>query len=342
MNNETLEQHIHLIYETVNDPSSWPICLEEIAKTIEATSGKIGVNKLIGKVDANTLYEEKLGLKSSGIVNTSESVGFHQHMSHKIDAYIGQSSDNLVRISFSRSKKKESYNEFHTSYLNRLLPHIKHALSLCKKVLEHNTETELCQKILDSTHSIIFIIDSDFNMIKKSAEADKFLSEEVIVKISNNKINCISGLTKNDFSSAIKLVTEKINYFGQSPYFPFLIPRNSDNGFWLFEISRFESTIDPAFSNLLNVDASIFAMITIRDLLHTADSITNRLKLLFSLSDSETEISLFLAKGMTPKEIADKRYRSIETIRTQIKKICIKVGVKNTNSLIAHINHLKD
>jgi len=48
-----------------------------------------------------------------------------------------------------------------------------------------------------------------------------------------------------------------------------------------------------------------------------------------------------VSEGLSPREIADARERSIETIRTQIKQIITKIGLSTSNALIAHINSLK-
>lgn len=365
-NNKTLEHHIHLIYETVNNPASWSNCLENIAKTIDASFGIISFENNAEKllipeservIHANTHDTNRPTTNIEQNINKSlllannlkacknschDSFSFENHIGHILNAYIGQSSDNLVRISFERCKNKEVYSDIHIIYLNRLLPHFKHALALCRKVLEGNVENELSQKLLDSTQSIIFIIDSNSNIIKKSSNADKLLADEILLKTFNEKITWINGIDSKDFFSIIERVTCPSQLFEKTQYVPFLIPKKQNNGFWLFEISRFESTLDPATAKVLSIDTNIYAMITIRDLFHTNKSISNRLNTLYSLSDSESDISLMVSKGMTPKEIAKARNRSIETIRTQIKQICIKLGVKNTNSLIAHINHLKD
>jgi DNA-binding CsgD family transcriptional regulator len=360
MDNKTLEHHIRLIYETVNDPSLWASCLKEIATAIGAIAGKI---KIIANSEETLMFQNRITsfydstvitkypgdlIKLDNNLTAHDYCDFHYSMKDSIDAYIGHESDNLVKISFARCKKQEDDSVSHTIYLNRLLPHIKHALSLSSKIFEHDFESKLSQMLLDSSNSVIFIIDSDLNIIKKNTKACSFLPEQKLVKIYNERITDIYGLDKYVFSSAIKMVTDA-NYLEKHrnssdklTYFPFLIQKDTADGFWLLEISRFQCNLNEHFNNILNINTDLFAMITVRDLLNTCDSITNRLKSLYSLSDSEIEIALLLSNGLTPKEISDLRHRSIETVRTQIKQICIKVGMKNTNSLIAHINHLKD
>lgn len=363
MDIEKLEQHIQLIYMSVNDPTLWTKCLKEIGESIEAKSAKIETGSrfeeltLLVKTQISqiiirsvTTHLEKKTLSISDKKNFQLlplSNIDHEHnkfekcksSENTIHAYIGQSSDNLVRISFDRCISQDPYEDIHIVYLNRLLPHIKQALALCKKTFQQETEIEVSQKILDSTQSVVLIIDSDMNIIKKSTKSNELLSKEILLKTCSNKITGIYGLTQKEFCFAINSVTKNNNSNIEPSHYPFLIPNNKDGGFLLLEISRFEINLGSSFDLL---KANILAMITIRELSNKHESLENRLKLLFSLSDSEAEISTLLSNGLTPKEIANKRNRSIETIRTQIKQICIKLGVKNTNSLIAHINHINE
>lgn len=54
----------------------------------------------------------------------------------------------------------------------------------------------------------------------------------------------------------------------------------------------------------------------------------------YDLSGTENHIVYLIAIGHTPKEIADIRERSLETIRTQIKNLMHKVGVQRVSNLV--------
>jgi len=56
-----------------------------------------------------------------------------------------------------------------------------------------------------------------------------------------------------------------------------------------------------------------------------------------SLSETEHKIVSLLVQGLSPKDIASLRARSIETVRTQIKHILQKTCVSRMNMVVAQV-----
>ena len=59
-----------------------------------------------------------------------------------------------------------------------------------------------------------------------------------------------------------------------------------------------------------------------------------------SLTTREWEVLTLLAKGSTNSYIAETLYISVVTVKTHVKNICRKLGVKNRGEAIARINEL--
>ena len=55
----------------------------------------------------------------------------------------------------------------------------------------------------------------------------------------------------------------------------------------------------------------------------------SRDNLLNTLSKREQEVALFVAKGMSNQEVADKMYVSLRTIKAHLSSIYEKTGVRN-------------
>lgn len=53
------------------------------------------------------------------------------------------------------------------------------------------------------------------------------------------------------------------------------------------------------------------------------------------LSETETEVYALLCKGLSNEEIASKRNVSINTVKTQLKSIFIKLNVKTRTHAVA-------
>lgn len=56
------------------------------------------------------------------------------------------------------------------------------------------------------------------------------------------------------------------------------------------------------------------------------------------LSETETEVYALLCKGLSNEEIATKRNVSINTVKTQLKSIFIKLNVKSRTAAVSKYN----
>jgi DNA-binding CsgD family transcriptional regulator len=63
----------------------------------------------------------------------------------------------------------------------------------------------------------------------------------------------------------------------------------------------------------------------------------DHLKEKYALTGTERHIIYLIAIGHSPQEIATIRDRSLETVRTQIKHLMHKIGVKRLNSVVIEV-----
>jgi DNA-binding CsgD family transcriptional regulator len=64
-------------------------------------------------------------------------------------------------------------------------------------------------------------------------------------------------------------------------------------------------------------------------------SLGDRLRMLYRLSESETEIALGLAEGKSPAALAAERRTAVETVRNQIKAVSAKLGCSRQSEIVA-------
>jgi DNA-binding CsgD family transcriptional regulator len=64
------------------------------------------------------------------------------------------------------------------------------------------------------------------------------------------------------------------------------------------------------------------------------------LRALYGFSPSETEIALLLARGKTAEAIAHERQVTVNTVRTQIKSLLVKLRVSRQAELVAKLSEL--
>lgn len=377
MNSETLDYHINLIYNTVTEPDRWLLCLEKIAATINARTAMIGVDDIKSKT---SIASQRYGFSEHELealkIIRSKDVWVHrllqlQHdsflyneqilpqkeykasemyahygkpydMHHTIGLYLEKTAGQALRIAFQRGQSQGAYSQKEVDYLDRLLPHIKRAVQLSKNFLTTDLSNKLNRKALqEQTHGLA-ILDQYGQIMMINDALESIFVDQNWLEVKNNHLLFTKGLSNNDYLGAIASLTRPEKLQTMQGTVPFLINGHSESGreSWLLEFSRFQSDPDSTLSPILGFGPEPLVMLTIKNLTSQSPNIKTRLKTLHKLSDSEIEIALGLSKGYCPKDIAESRSRSIETIRTQIKQITTKIGVRSSNALISHINQL--
>lgn len=85
----------------------------------------------------------------------------------------------------------------------------------------------------------------------------------------------------------------------------------------------------------VRVDGQTVALVRVRDALDRRAPAAWDLITLFALSPAEAEVALAMFEHLTAKEIARRRGVALETIRTQIRSVCEKLGVRRASEAIA-------
>ena len=79
----------------------------------------------------------------------------------------------------------------------------------------------------------------------------------------------------------------------------------------------------------------------VRGLNHDDSQLVGALRAGFKLTAAEAEVALMLAEGQEPQTIAEARSVSINTVRSQLRNIYDKLGVKRQSELAARLRPLR-
>jgi DNA-binding CsgD family transcriptional regulator len=377
LDRDDLDKHINLIYETVTEPARWHKCLESIANSINAKSAVIGVDDLQSnllitgtrfgfsedmleeyqKFQGKDLWVETLKevgsqnfLLSHELVPQNDFIAseFFNCLARQLDVYhttglhLNKADNTALRIAFQRGKCQGYYGKEEKNYLNRLLPHIKHALSLSKKLLDTQLSEALTEGVFEQLEYGVLLVDSSGAVVRKNNIIEKILSTGQLFKVQHNRLRSVQGIRDGDLNCAIVSVCQTERLENLDPTFPFLISKQNDGveQVCLIEITRFQVSGNRSAFQFTGMQPEPLALLSIRDLSKSSKTLDKRLKSLYKLSASEIDIAVELSKGLSPKEIAEKRCRSIETIRTQIKQVIIKMGAKRSSDLVSLVNKI--
>lgn len=375
MDENDLDRHIHLIYDTVTDPGRWHDCLSDIAHTINAKSGMMGLDDVRTKSNISSVRsgftEDMLAaflpfkdkdLWTHALLQQKESKFFAGHelvdqddylnseifqgygkyidMHHTVGVYLEKEQETALRVAFQRAKSQGFYEQEELRYLNTLVPHIKRAASLGRELIGHGFSQQLSQEVLELSDHGVLVVEAGGKIISQNSVIEQDEDIKALLQVQNNTFKSIKGINDGELITTLASVTHHENLNTTALEVPFLVTIEESNAqrIWLIEVSRFQLNMESDFARMMCVRQDALAKISIRELSKKDDSLPERIKQLYGLTDSEAEIAQLLADGLSPKEIADQRCRSVDTIRTQVKQISSKLGVKKTAELIALVN----
>lgn len=228
------------------------------------------------------------------------------------------------------------------SYLIKLVPHIKRALAMKQKLEADQFSIRLNQTVQSSLGQLSLVVGADRKIVPTNSDLNALLDKSKLVTVQGNELKSIEGISIRDLNQAIDTAISNAEVQQDLSPSAFLVhqKKNTEERVWLVEVCRFErpqnTTHHPLFSNT----SKNLAQISLRELSRKDDALAYRLASLFHLSQSELDVAILIAKGVSPNDIAKSRSRSIDTVRTQIKQITAKMGVKKATELIILINNI--
>ncbi|MBA2592901.1 MAG: helix-turn-helix transcriptional regulator [Pseudomonadota bacterium] len=96
----------------------------------------------------------------------------------------------------------------------------------------------------------------------------------------------------------------------------------------------------PGCDRLLGLSVQAVAWLQIRDPAEAPRNLTETLRRLYRLTAAEARLVTALARGDTPKAAAERFQVTENTIRTQLKSVLAKTGVRRQVDLVLLLNRL--
>lgn len=378
MDNESYCAHLNMIYECANDISLWEPCLIAISNSIKARSGSISKDNLLTtksswsirsnfppdmleaynkNLDTDIWVEwlakhpQKTFMASHEIIPQKDYLNsdmFHRYgkcadIYYATGLHIRHDNNIGIRIAFQRGKHQGGFKHHTLNYLNRLLPHMERSIALNKRMVELKIDKQFNDDLLNQFSFPIFILDSNHTIQLTNHAAESLLKTTDRVCVHKTKITKIKGIKPNLLSESLSNASMPDALYSENSQ---LINRfigkdeNNKQSDWVIEIFPCKIPVNSYSHSLFGSVHSNYSVLTIHD---TGQGTLSSHRVLledFKMSPAEIDVAALIAQGLSPKEIADCRHRSLETIRTQIKTINSKLGASRTSQTIALINKL--
>ena len=356
-----LDRVIDDIYETSLTPDLWPVLLERIAALFHAgfadvfarTQDRTRYNGIAHGLDAADYQDVFLGhwfnrnvwgltrpVELAGeIVSTREMVpvaelmhteifndylsprGLHEGLRLSIWSGEGWIQDMSLLRPFSIGP----YEADELALAGILLPHLQRAAAVTRRLGEADAILQAGMFALDGVDKAVFLLDAGGLVIRHNSSADAVLRQASLLFVKERQLVGTAHATSSQIRQAVAHAVGTAS------------PRRSQSVL-LRHPSRGEALVLTTVPLNLRADWSMLcppaALAFITELDAPTTVTAERLVTLFGLTSAEAELALDLLAGQGIADIAERRQRSINTVRTHLRNLMGKTQVHRQTDLV--------
>lgn len=245
---------------------------------------------------------------------------------HRAAALLNKDNTNIGRFSVQFGSDRPPIRPSERAYLNSVLPHIAKAIDLGRPARQLLKEHQAMLAAMDRLSIGLCILDSEGYVTMKNEEFRRQQEQSGVFATAADGRLFFHGEESQRRYLALKSDVERHGRFGARP--------------------RKEAVTAETRSHLcielapLNRSDELGTRPLDGFILYSTDtSLPNRFNLLpvkmtFGLTDTETEIVASISEGLTNRQIADQRGRSVATVNAQVKSILSKTNCPNRTQLV--------
>lgn len=251
---------------------------------------------------------------------------FFQDLNENLDIYyaaatvLANDKHWVSQLFFQRSKNQGEFSFEECLLLEKIIPHIQHAMQLYHLKLKNDKQHLLSELLFDQIQLPVILLDEQGYISHCNQQAELFFAQHQYLKKINETLHWINVRNDQQIQQAIKKCLQDQTMHNIQLETPDCVPvvltfvplinkqSNNGNGIALFIYSDNQTP---------------FNLKTLCEL--------------YNLSSKEGLVCCELINGRSPAEIAEITYLSYETVRTYIKRIMKKTDTKRQSELVAKV-----
>lgn len=238
------------------------------------------------------------------------------------------SNGNRTVLSLLRTNRQPDFLDSDIRLLIDLVPHLRRALSLHRKMIDLRQTATASLHALDSFDTGVIGVQADGTVSFANQKAEVILHTGHFFTHISGKLRCKDSAQESRFRELLH--TAASPSFSRIP--GGLILRH---GKQLLYVSVF-----PYYSQERVLLPRPMALLILSDPETRPQSREHLLKTLFRLSPAEIRLSMLFMQGFDISEIADQTQTTVGTVRFRLKEIYKKTGVKRQSRLIRLLSQL--
>ena len=359
---ENLSKLLGTLYDAAADPNLWETFLQELAKSTRAESA--GLVMLDAKKDlfavsqswnvdpeATSLYQAHYSavdiwaqrglVKPSGTVENSEALCPPSELArteiyndflrrfgveHGLFCVVENAQRRWASVSLYRSRFSTGFQSSEHEALRLLAPHLQRAFRLHSRFSELKSTSLALHQALDALQTGVIFLGSKGEIVVMNRSAEKLLAERDGLLAKRTALLAEHGAESKLLATTIQQATSTSNGHGISPGSTVLISRRTRPPLQLL--------VSPIHNSVIQTSRQVAAVIFINGPLRQQRPAQALLQGLYRLTPAESRVALLLSDGHAPRHIANTVGVTVNTVRSQIKSIFSKTGVKRQGELI--------
>ena len=374
MNDASALQFIGRIYDAALQPQCWNEVMDEFAEVVGAAGTSLQVidpvykenhytslsNRFRDHPDFEALMKEYFeqvwleGKKGYEAVFLTDAPGFmqeYQYMDYPDASHLEQylpslwfrknfdifnriasrlnknrGGRNMVGICYDASRGEATLEEI--AYANQFIPHLSRAVGMGRDFTLLQQRFNAVFGALDHYRVGIWFVTQYGEVLLLNQAAERLLEQNDGIGRNARGRLCITTTSSANLDQVIQTCAATARGEGLDSEKLLMVERRSDKDSYIMTVAPMR---DPGNDIEVHYKGAIVYAI---DPSNVAITSSNGLADLYGLTQAEEEVCRLLVSGYETHAIAEQREVSIETVRTQVKRVLAKVGVQNRASLI--------
>jgi DNA-binding CsgD family transcriptional regulator len=360
--NETVSKLLGSLYDAAADPALWDLFLQQLAQSTGARSAglvmlDVGQDVLTisrsWEVDpeANRLYEEHYGSmdvwaqrglsKPAGYVCNSEVLCSLEELAtteiyndfmarfgveHGLFGVVENSRSRWASVSLYRDSSCPAFQDSELQILRFLAPHMQRAFKLHFRFSELSARSVGLETALDMLPTGVIFLGTKGEVVLMNRSARAFVAQKDGLLTNRDGLRAERLGESTMLEKAILQAVSTSNGAGVVSGGTVLVSRRAR--------PPLQIQISPIRNSVVQTSQPIAAVAFVLDPLRRERPAQEVLRALYGLTPAECRVALLLGDGHAPGKIAGMVGVSDNTVRSQIKSIFSKTGVKRQGELI--------
>jgi DNA-binding CsgD family transcriptional regulator len=359
---ETLSKLLGIAYDAAADPTLWDSFLEELAIGTGATSAGLLMHDYDNssyrlssswRVDPESLrlygehyyaldvWARKALKRRPGYVFTSQSLCpqpevriseiysdfmVEAGIEHGMFGLLENSKSRLASVSVYRDRACAEFTDSDLKILELLTPHVQRAFKLHLQFSELRTRSAGFESALDMLSTAVILFEASGKIVSMNCSASALIGEKDGLLATRDGLKAERQAESAVLTNAIQRAASALKGNGESGGGTVLISRRTR--------CPLQILISPIRNSALTSLDAITAIAFVTDPSRRQRPAPDILRTLFGLTPAECRVALLLGDGQSPRDIAQTIGVTFNTVRSQIKSVFAKTGVRRQGELV--------